>query len=572
LAVSERGRISLWDPASGKELGELPGAADTIYWELIFSPDGSRLAAVSWDSEIEVWSLAGKVRLFTIRGDRLRFSPDGEMAVVNLYGEKRAYLYEAHSGTLINQWEAHNAGFAPGGQLWLEDEESVRLVYVDLNQMTAPFEGVQPFFSADGTSMALFADGQISLFDPYKGRRVQTLEGSYVRIDGVLFSPDGLRLAGDVYTLHCPTCSEIDGLDRSLVIWQAEDGTVVNSLPHPSGWIGYSTDGSLLTAVGAESIQIIHTADDSTVDRLDGFFAPVAGLTLSPDGKSLAAAYATEPYTLRFWDMKSGSPAGTLHARDTSGTDSNLAVAYSVDGLYLAVNGDLWDLTAGEQVAEAEQAVSQVTSCWSSSVGFAPQGNILATGCYAGQLDLWSFPKVTLQNRITGTSGVVVDLAFSPDGVYLAAAYGDPDYRVQVWQLPEAQPFFSLSTRHFTRLAYAQDGHLLVTVAANPDYEQYGQPAGYVQLWNAVNGEALLQLDIDDAVSAALSPDSQILATGSLDGTLRLWDATSGELLWQARQQLASIQRIAFTPDGDSLFSASQDGTLYQWGLSSAAP
>jgi len=141
-----------------------------------------------------------------------------------------------------------------------------------------------------------------------------------------------------------------------------------------------------------------------------------------------------------------------------------------------------------------------------------------------------------------------------------------------VWQLPEAQPFFSLSTRHFTRVAYAQDGHLLVTVAANPDYEQYGQPAGYVQLWNAVNGEALLQLDIDDAVSAALSPDSQILATGSLDGTLRLWDATSGELLWQARQQLASIQRIAFTPDGDSLFSASQDGTLYQWGLSSAAP
>ena len=113
-------------------------------------------------------------------------------------------------------------------------------------------------------------------------------------------------------------------------------------------------------------------------------------------------------------------------------------------------------------------------------------------------------------------------------GVYLAAAYGDPDYRVQVWQLPEAQSFFSLPTRHFTRVAYAQDGHLLVTVAANPDYEEYGQAAGYVQLWKAVNGKALLQLDIDDAVSAALSPDSQILDTGSLDDTLRLWDAAGG--------------------------------------------
>jgi hypothetical protein len=73
--------------------------------------------------------------------------------------------------------------------------------------------------------MALFANGQISLYDHQKGRRMQMLEGNYVRIDGVLFSPDGQTLAGDVYTLRCPTCTEVQ--NRSLVLWRDADGSII---------------------------------------------------------------------------------------------------------------------------------------------------------------------------------------------------------------------------------------------------------------------------------------------------------------------------------------------------------
>ena len=567
LAASERGAISLWNPATGEQVSQLQGDPEDFYWELTFSSNGSFLAAISWDSEISIWALESGERQFLLPGDRLRFSPDGKMAVTTVYGEDEIHLYETQNGTEINQWNVQNAGFAPDGQLWLEDDKSVRLITVDLNQATAPFEGVQPSFSADGTLMALFTNGQISLYDHKKGRRVQILEGSYIYIDGVLFSPNGQTLAGEVYTLLCPTCTEMDGLNRSLVLWRAADGTIVSNTKHPSGWVGYSTDGSSLTAAGMESIQIVRTDDGSIADHIDGFTAPVAGMALSPDGKTLAAVYATDPYILRFWDLKSDQVVGTLHGQNNASAENNMAVAYSPEADYLAVRGDLWDLARGEQMTSMEQAISAETSCWSSSVDFAPQAKILATGCFEGQLNLWSLPDGTLQKRITSYNSWVDDLAFSPDGIHLAAVYGVPDYLVQIWMLPGGNPVFSLTGGRFTRVAYAQNMNMLATVATNSDYDQYGWAAGYVQLWNSSNGAAILQLDMNDAVSIAFSPDSQILATGSLEGTLRLWETSSGKLLLQARRQLGTIQRLAFTPDGTSLMSGSQDGTILQWGL-----
>ena len=306
LAASGQGKVTLWDPATGEQLGELPGNQEDWYWEISISADGSLLSAASSNREVAVWSLQSKKKIFTFPGDRLRFSPDGQMAVVVVYGENQVHLYETSSGTEVNQWDAHNAGFAPGGQLWLEDDKSVRLVYIDRDLVSAPFDGVQPSFSADGTLMALFANGQISLYDHQSGRRKLMLEGNYVQIDGVLFSPDGQTLAGDVYTLHCPTCTEIDGLDRSLVLWRAADGAIIANIDHPSGWIGYSADGNSLTALEMESMQIINSADGSIVKHINGFTNPVEGMAISSDGKTLAAVHSAEEYTLRLWDLGTG--------------------------------------------------------------------------------------------------------------------------------------------------------------------------------------------------------------------------------------------------------------------------
>jgi WD40 repeat protein len=566
LATSGHGTVTLWDPATGAQAGELPGNPEDWYWELSITADGSLLSAASSNREIAVWSLQSKEKIFTFPGDRLRFSPDGLLAVVVVYGENQVHLYETRNGTEVNQWDARNAGFTSGGQLWLEDDKSVRLVYFDRDLLTAPFDGVQPSFSVDGTLMALFADGQISIYDHQKGRRTQILEGDYIEINGVLFSPDGQTLAGDVYSLHCPTCTEIDGLDRSLVLWRATDGAIIASIDHLGGWIAYSKDGNRLIALEMESMQVINTADGSTVERINGFTNPVAGMAISPDGKTLAAVHAVQEYSLRLWDLGTGA-VKEGHSGQQSISQNNVEVAYSRDGNFIAVGGDLWNLAANERLTTMEQAIVQKTSCWPSSVAFSPDGKELASGCYDGQLDLWSFPDGALIKSIGGYTSWVNGLAYSPDGKHLAAIYGVPDYLVQVWQLPEGTPSFELTGGHFTRVAYSSDGGMLATVAASVEYDQYGWPAGYVQLWDASDGKEIAQLKVDDAVSIAFSPDSRILATGSLDGTLRLWEIAGGKLLLEADRHFQQIQRLAFTPDGRSLISASLDGTIFVWGI-----
>lgn len=94
LAASGRGTVTLWDPATGEQVGELPGKPEDWYWELSFSADGSLLSIATWNCEVSIWSLTSKEKIFTFPGDRLRFSPDGELAVVVVYGENQVHLYE----------------------------------------------------------------------------------------------------------------------------------------------------------------------------------------------------------------------------------------------------------------------------------------------------------------------------------------------------------------------------------------------------------------------------------------------------------------------------------------------
>jgi WD40 repeat protein len=566
LAASEKGVVSLWDPATGKQIGELQNSPEIYHWELTFSPDGSLLATVSRNSKIVVWSLPGGEKLFTFPGDRLRFSPDGNYAVVTTYGENRVYLYETRGGTEVNKWNVRNAGFAPDGQLWLAEDETVRLVYIDRNLVTAPFTGVRPSFSADGSLMALFAHNQISLYDHQKGRRTLLLEGNYQDIDGVLFSPDGQTLAGDVYSLRCPTCTEMEGWDRYLVIWRAADGAIIAQIEHPFGWIGYAVDGNSLITLEMESFQIVNAADGAVIKRIDGFTNPIEGMALSPDGCTLAAAHGGETYHLRLWNLETGQ-VDQVFSGPESFQVTNVQVSFSPDERYIAVGSNLWDLEASTQLTETEQTIGAVNSCWSSSVAFSPQENTLATGCFYGQLDLFHIPEGSHVTRLGGYDSWVNELAYSPNGTQLAAIYNDPDFLVQNWELPEGTASFTLTGGHFTRVAYSPDGHTLATVMANPEYDHYGWAAGFVQLWSAKDGEELARLEIEDAVSIAFSPDSLILATGSLDGTLRLWEVAGGRMLLEASGHYGQVERLVFTPDGTSVVSGSQDGTIIRWGI-----
>ena len=139
---------------------------------------------------------------------------------------------------------------------------------------------------------------------------------------------------------------------------------------------------------------------------------------------------------------------------------------------------------------------------------------------------MWDAATGDTLNTLTGHTGNVTSIAFSPDGTILASGSWDDTVRV----------------------------------------------------WDAATGDTLNTLTghTRGVESIAFSPDGSTLASGSWDRTVHLWDVATGEMLntltgHTANRVYSSVGSIVFSPDGSTLASGSEDGTVLLWNLAPSA-
>ncbi|MCK9895743.1 NB-ARC domain-containing protein [Frankia sp. AgB32] len=103
------------------------------------------------------------------------------------------------------------------------------------------------------------------------------------------------------------------------------------------------------------------------------------------------------------------------------------------------------------------------------------------------------------------------------------------------------------------------DGRLLATASLD----------GTVRTWNVLTGQpqAILPDHSGGAWACAIAPDGKVLATGSGDGTVRLWDLTSPQPTDTLTGHTGTVTSCAFSPDGRLLATASLDRTVRLWDL-----
>ena len=94
---------------------------------------------------------------------------------------------------------------------------------------------------------------------------------------------------------------------------------------------------------------------------------------------------------------------------------------------------------------------------------------------------------------------------------------------------------------------------------------------GTLRLWDAASGEELRRFEGHPGGmwSCAFSPDGTRVLSGGFDGTLRLWDAASGEELRRFGGRYGGVWSCAFSPDGERALSGGKDGTLRLWNAAS---
>ena len=66
-------------------------------------------------------------------------------------------------------------------------------------------------------------------------------------------------------------------------------------------------------------------------------------------------------------------------------------------------------------------------------------------------------------------------------------------------------------------------------------------------------------------LSVAFSPDGKRLASGSIDGKVKVWDALSGQETLTLKGHSDGVNSVAFSPDGKRLASGSADQTVKLW-------
>jgi hypothetical protein len=97
-----------------------------------------------------------------------------------------------------------------------------------------------------------------------------------------------------------------------------------------------------------------------------------------------------------------------------------------------------------------------------------------------------------------------------------------------------------------------------------------GGEDGTVRIWEPVSGR-LLRVLVGHArgvSSVAWSPDGKTLASGSEDNAVRLWKADSGRLLHTLARHTGAVRYLAWSPDGKTLASGGADGTVLLWDAS----
>lgn len=110
-----------------------------------------------------------------------------------------------------------------------------------------------------------------------------------------------------------------------------------------------------------------------------------------------------------------------------------------------------------------------------------------------------------------------------------------------------------------------------ISISSNGQILASGSWDGTVKLWNINDGTLIFTLPVQSAevLAMAMSPDGQIIATSiGLENTIKLWNATNGNLINTLTGHTSYIRSLAFSPDGQILASGSTDKTIKQWNVS----
>jgi WD40 repeat protein/serine/threonine protein kinase len=283
--------------------------------------------------------------------------------------------------------------------------------------------------------------------------------------------------------------------------------------------------------------------------------ADVCSVAISPDGRFVASG--GNDWKVRLWNLGGWEPGITTPpCRLLKGhAHSVWSVVFSPDGRLLAsgsLDGTimLWDVHTGKNTLTLAGH-----SRWHSLLAFSPDGRTIAAGGDDGTINRWDLATGQRREPLRFHRGIVRAVACSPDGRLLASA--GEDQTVQIIEVATGRSLrvFRGDTK-YTDVAFSPDGKLVAATcdAVGPSVRTWEVESGQEQ--PSLRGHTTHVSDL------AFHPLGRLLATGSWDGTARVWDRTAGTsrvLHFGAGMGAATRVAVAWSPEGRYLAAAREN-------------
>ncbi|QIF06168.1 hypothetical protein G5S37_25465 [Roseimicrobium sp. ORNL1] len=288
--------------------------------------------------------------------------------------------------------------------------------------------------------------------------------------------------------------------------------------------LAYSPKSKTLAAGMFGAVHLLNPQTREVLRKLDGVAGKVNALVFSADGTQLFAAAGDAGINGVAYQWKVAD--GTLVRKFEGHTDAIYGLTLSPDGQTLVTGSydqkiKLWNLASGAEAATLTGHNGAVFG-----LSFRPDGKVLASVSADRTVKLWEMPSGKRLDTFSQPLKEQTAVSFSPDGKTVAA--GGADNRIRLWNV-SARALEGTNKLQQTR--YAHEGGLLSLVFSADGKSIFTAAADRgVKIWNAADIKELHLLEKQPDWSPGLAVlDTGKLAVGRLDGTLALYDATTGE-------------------------------------------
>jgi WD40 repeat protein len=559
LACCDDKTVKLWNLNTQRWQAALDGHLGWVY-KVAYSPDGSLLASASTDSTIKIWDLKTRQCLHTLNGHvgfvfSVAFSPDSKTLASNGF-DQTIRLWDVSTGQSLCILNGHAAwvwsvAFSPDGRTLASGshDQTIKLWDIETRECFNTFKGHSAWvwsvaFSPDGKRLASSSDDQtVRLWDCETGHCLTTLQGHTSRIWSVAFSPNGEFLASGaedqsirLWNMHTTESQTLNRASGDLEIGQCRRR--FQGATNLVWSIAFSPDGcSLASGSEDQKIRLWNLETGNCFQTLEGHSRRIWSVAYLPHIEAITPPQnllvsSSDDHTIRLWDLNIYKCLQTLRGH----LNWVNSVAFSPTGKRLASGGGdntvrLWDIDTGECL----QILKEHTQ-WIWSVTFNSTGQLLASASGDGSIKIWGVDSGECLTTIQVEGGFVSSVAFSPTENLIAGSCGDN--AVRIWD--------------FSNLIISQKSKMVLQSEDEP-----------IKLLHTLQGHS------NRVWSVAFSPQGHLLASGSEDCQIKVWNVETGNCSNTLKGHKSRIQSVAFSPKNSVLASGSYDETVKIWDLES---